>query len=808
MVIFYAIIFSLFAAFNPTLLLSMQEQEPAVHADQSVVQAEEAQLPGVEQEICEFDLACKQARELIETSPSLQDALVEFVKSIKVNPEEIQKLLNVLFLRELIIETSIATFCEYQAQQKGKKLNSAGWDKKLFYFLEQEKTLSEQLSLNAQAFLKEFDKYLKQTDRGISFSKFKQYANTRKEIQFESTKFIDEILKIFSVQETIFKSGTLGFEHHESTPEKEQIIADFFNKFLTLKRCASDEVKLALNELMQKYSQVEMSFIGSDIDCDIQQGVIERIRQVIYNALITIDPKEIFHKNSLKIYLGEIKDYFGLISFTTNNTLRLKIYSNIIAKQYATIDFLLQNFKEFRIKINKIMTTQLFDSFLAANKFRSCYARFYELLYAENNVNYSVLFDISRFAIGYTQEKVELLPSSIFKVYSYLSSTNYQHRKAAQQLLQFHIQKGEENFNAARLLHQKNDKNVFALSDESKTKIKDFLQIKSECNLEINTLIAELNLPCCHAASLKLYGSFGIPLYILAPNYDPLIEARLDAAKKETDSAQAGLEKIIYPDPVLAPMVEFYHRYAQQFPTTRKNRKRAPKKKNKTIAPSSKDTFDKKEDVFPEQPAQPAEAASQDQTQLSEQNKGPSKKKKPSRNQAISLSILHSLFNFDSFNVAQDVNHAVLHHQSRNGHQKIALYFDEANNEVSTDLAVKRCQCPACGGRIKADRYHDIPSAIQDNLNCAYKLTQNSLNNPGIHHQFCSRLHLAENEFALVLEARIINNPYFPSSKVLDVKDMLIKGHHHGAYVFIYNQDGHCKHAMFHESIASAQANQ
>lgn len=806
MVIFYALIFSLFAAFNPTLLLSMQEQKPAVHADQLVVQLKAAQLPDVEPEICEFDLARKQARELIETSPSLQDALVEFVNSIKVNPEEIQKLLNVLFLRELIIETSIATFCEYQAQQKGKMLNSAGWDKKLFYFLEQEQTLSEQLSLNAQAFLKEFDKYLKQTDRGISFSKFKQYANTRKEIQFESTKFIDEILKIFSVQETIFKSGILGFEHHESTPEKEQIIADFFNKFLTLKRCASDEVKLALNELMQKYSQVEMSFIGSDIDCDIQQGVIESIREIIYDALITIDPKGIFHKNSLKIYLGEIKDYFGLINFTTNNRLRLKIYSNIIAKQYATIDFLLQNFKEFRIKINKIMTTQLFDSFLAANKFRSCYARFYELLYAENNPNYSVLFDISRFPIGYTQEKVELLPSSIFKVYSYLSSTNYQDRKAAQQLLQFHIQKAEEIFNVLVLLHQKNDKNVFALSNQQKTKIKDFLQIKSECNLEINTLIAELNLPCCYGSSLKLYRAFGIPLYILAPNCDPFLESKMHATKKETDYAQAGLEKIIYPDPVLAPMVEFYHRYAQQFPMTRKNRNRARKKKS-AVPLSSQETANKKED-FKEQPAQTAEAASQDQTQLNEQNKGPSKKKKPARSQAIPLSILHSLFNFDSFNIAQDANHAVLHHQSRNGHQKIALYFDEANNEASTNLAVKRCQCPACGGKIKADRYHDIPSAIQNNLNCAYKLTQNSLNNPGIHHQFYSRLHLAENEFALVLEARIINNPYFPSSKVLDVKDMLIKGHHHGAYVFIYNQDGHCKHAMFHETIASAQANQ
>ena len=355
-----------------------------------------------------------------------------------------------------------------------------------------------------------------------------------------------------------------------------------------------------------------------------------------------------------------------------------------------------------------------------------------------------------------------------------MSSTNYQDRKAAQQLLQFHIQKGAENFNIARLLHQKNDVKVFALIEESKIKIKDFLQIKSECNPEINTLIAELNLPCCYGSSLKLHGIFGIPLHTLLPNKDPFLERTTKAVEKETDFAQAGLEKIIYPDPVLAPILEFYHRYAQQFKSTARNQKRA-RKKNKPAALSSCNSdiakkelsreVEKQSNIASEQPTQPQEAASQEQAKSSDQNKGTSKKKKPSRNQAMSRSILHSFFNFDSFNVAQDVNHAVLHHQSHNGHQKIVLYFDEANNAIFTDLAVKRCQCPACGGRIKADRYHDIPSAIQDNLSCAYKLTQNSLNSPGIHHQFCSQLHLAENEFALVLEARIINNPYFPSSK-------------------------------------------
>lgn len=161
--------------------------------------------------------------------------------------------------------------------------------------------------------------------------------------------------------------------------------------------------------------------------------------------------------------------------------------------------------------------------------------------------------------------------------------------------------------------------------------------------------------------------------------------------------------------------------------------------------------------------------------------------------------------------IRQTNQYIVFYHTVDNGlTDVIILYLDEAalnTAKIPQNLDSIKCTCNGCGGRKKSDRFHIIPPIVEQFFPYAYQLTKKNINNSNFSHKLEPKLTLISNEFALVIEARIINKHRFKDKlidhqKILGWRDKEKPGHHHGAYVFIYKKDtNHCAHAMFHKTI-------
>ncbi len=109
---------------------------------------------------------------------------------------------------------------------------------------------------------------------------------------------------------------------------------------------------------------------------------------------------------------------------------------------------------------------------------------------------------------------------------------------------------------------------------------------------------------------------------------------------------------------------------------------------------------------------------------------------------------------------------------------------------------------------LKYDKFHQISPLVKNYLKYGYMLDDTMLNTPGIHQQFCHQLSLKNSHWALIIEARIIHNSYYDCSSALNDREQNICGHHHGAYVFIFDKESNeCIHACFHQTQESKACN-
>lgn len=176
------------------------------------------------------------------------------------------------------------------------------------------------------------------------------------------------------------------------------------------------------------------------------------------------------------------------------------------------------------------------------------------------------------------------------------------------------------------------------------------------------------------------------------------------------------------------------------------------------------------------------------------------------------LEINSQIYSSDEISVIRQTDQYIIFYHTPNNQltDTVILYLDEAalteiKKEAPQSLDIIKCVCNSCGGRKKNDRFHTIPPIIEQFLPHAIQLTKNTIKNFSFHNNLEPKIALIRDEFALVLEARIINKNNFRNDKVdhnkiLRWRNKKKRGHHHGAYVFIYKKDTkHCTHAMFHK---------